>query len=167
MFQTSKTFAASLLAMALMGGCASTSSQAPENSLSSMDNSRNVVSFADTLDSVLPSVVRIGTVKKKSEGKIALSGIGSSAVIDAEKGYVITNAHVVAGAEGVLINLPDGRTVQARVAGIDTPTDIAVLQADVWLFAQVRKAIRQSSLITRLRIQRLNAAGFIVHRLMS
>lgn len=130
MFQTSKTFAAGILAMAFIGGCASTTSQAPQNSLASMDNSRNVLSFANTLDSVLPSVVRIGTVKKNREGKLGLSGIGSGAVIDAEKGYVITNAHVLAGAEGALINLPDGRTVEAHLVGIDTPTDIAVLQAD-------------------------------------
>ena len=63
MFQASKTFAASIFAMAFLGGCATTTSQAPQNSLSSMDNSRNVLSFADTLDTVLPSVVRIGTVK--------------------------------------------------------------------------------------------------------
>ena len=48
MFQASKTFAASILAMAYIGGCANTTSQGPLNSLSSMDNSRNVLSFADT-----------------------------------------------------------------------------------------------------------------------
>ena len=140
MFQASKTFAASILAMAYIGGCASTTSQGPLNSLSSMDNSRNVLSFADTLDTVLPSVVRIGTVKTNKDGKLGLSGIGSGAVINAEKGYVITNAHVVAGAEGAVINLPDGRTVKARLVGIDTPTDIAVLQADALRVGAVKVA---------------------------
>ena len=130
MLHSFKSAALCALTMTFIAGCANTSPQAPQNSLTSMDNSRNVLSFADTLDSVLPSVVRIGTVKKNSEGKLGLSGIGSGAVIDAEKGYVITNAHVVAGAEGALINLPDGRTVEARLVGIDTPTDIAVLQAE-------------------------------------
>ncbi len=130
MFHTFKSAALSALSIILIGGCASPPSQAPQNSLAKMDNSRNVLSFADTLDSVLPSVVRIGTIKRNSEGKLGLSGIGSGAVIDAEKGYVITNAHVVAGAEGTIINLPDGRTVEARLIGIDTPTDIAVLQAE-------------------------------------
>ena len=102
----------------------------PGNSILSIDNSRNVLSFADTLDSVLPSVVRIGSVKRNSDGEVALSGIGSGAVINTEKGYIITNAHVIADAAGVLVNLPDGRTVQARLIGLDTPTDIAVLQAD-------------------------------------
>ena len=95
-----------------------------------MDNSRNVLSFADTLDTVLPSIVRIGTVKQNEDGQVGLSGIGSGAVFDAEKGYVITNAHVVAGSDGVLINMPDGRTLKARLVGLDTPTDIAVLQAE-------------------------------------
>ena len=140
MFQASKTFAASILAMAYIGGCANTTSQGPLNSLSSMDNSRNVLSFADTLDTVLPSVVRIGTVKANKDGKLGLSGIGSGAVINAEKGYVITNAHVVAGAEGAVINLPDGRTVKARLVGIDTPTDIAVLQADALRVGAVKVA---------------------------
>lgn len=140
MFHNFKTAASSALAIILVGGCASPSSQAPQNSLLSMDNSRNVLSFADTLDSVLPSVVRIGTVKKNSEGKLGLSGIGSGAVIDAEKGYIITNAHVVEGAEGALINLPDGRTVEARLVGIDTPTDIAVLQANDLRVSAVKTA---------------------------
>ena len=80
MFQASKTFAASILAMAYIGGCANTTSQGPLNSLSSMDNSRNVLSFADTLDTVLPSVVRIGTVKTN---KVLKAGKGLS-----ERGFL-------------------------------------------------------------------------------
>ncbi len=125
-----KTLCAGFLALTVIGGCATSSSIVPGNSILSIDNSRNVLSFADTLDSVLPSVVRIGSVKRNSDGEVALSGIGSGAVINTEKGYIITNAHVIADAAGVLVNLPDGRTVQARLIGLDTPTDIAVLQAD-------------------------------------
>ena len=140
MFHSFKSATLSILTISLITSCANTSPQAPQNSLSSMDNTRNVLSFADTLDSVLPSVVRIGSVKKNSEGKLGLSGIGSGAVIDAEKGYVITNAHVVAGAEAALVNLPDGRTVEAHLVGIDTPTDIAVLQADDLRVSAVKTA---------------------------
>ena len=102
-----------LLGLILLGGCTNPSSTAPKESFLPKDNARNVLSFADTLDSVLPSVVRIVTVKKNDADKLALSGIGSGAVFDAEKGYVITNAHVVAGSDGALINVPDGRIVQA------------------------------------------------------
>lgn len=116
-----------LLAMTLMGGC-ETSSQNTQPA--PLDSARNVLSFADTLESVLPSVVRIGSLQENADGKLALAGIGSGAVIDAEKGYVVTNAHVVAGGKGFLINVPDGRVIEARLIGLDTPTDIAVLQAD-------------------------------------
>ncbi len=116
--------------MALLAGCETSPSTAQSNQFPPIDSSRNVLSFADTLDSVLPSVVRIGSLQENAEGKLALAGIGSGAVIDAEKGYVVTNAHVVAGGKGFLINVPDGRVLKARLIGIDTPTDIAVLQAD-------------------------------------
>lgn len=119
-----------ILAITLMGGCATSTTYAPNKQFPPIDNSRNVLSFADTLEKVLPSVVRIGSLKENAEGKLALSGIGSGAVIDAEKGYVVTNAHVVVGGKGFVINLPDGRVIKARLVGIDTPTDIAVLQAD-------------------------------------
>ena len=135
-----KTFALGILAITLVAGCETSSSQTSKQSFLSLDNSRNVLSFADTLDSVLPSVVRVGKLNKNSEGTLALSGIGSGAVIDAEKGYVITNAHVVEGGAGLLINVPDGRVVQARLVGIDTPTDIAVLQADDLRVAAVKGA---------------------------
>ena len=101
-----KTLCAVFLALTVIGGCATSSSIVPGNSILSIDNSRNVLSFADTLDSVLPSVVRIGSVKRNSDGEVALSGIGSGAVINTEKGYIITNAHVIADAAGVLVNLP-------------------------------------------------------------
>ena len=88
------------------------------------------MSFADALEAVLPSVLRVGKLDRIEDGQLALTGIGSGAVIDAEKGYILTNAHVVSGGEDFLINIPDGRNVSARLVGIDTPTDIAVLQAD-------------------------------------
>ena len=124
------TMSLGLLTLTLMSGCAQSSlNQSNDRSLT-MDKSRNVLSFADSLDDVLPSVVRIGTVKSNEAGNIGLSGIGSGAVFDAEKGYIITNAHVVEGGEGFLVNVPDGRIVRARLVGLDAPTDIAVLQAD-------------------------------------
>ena len=135
-----KIFACGILALSVLGGCETATSTGSSQSFSQVDKSRNVLSFADTLDSVLPSIVRIGTVKKNAEGKFGLSGIGSGAVIDAEKGYVITNAHVVAGSDGVLINMPDGRTVEARLVGVDTPTDIAVLQAEDLRVSAVKTA---------------------------
>ena len=124
-----KTFGLGILTIALVSSCTTATTNAPNKQFPPIDSSRNVLSFADTLEEVLPSVVRIGSLDENAEGKLALSGIGSGAVIDAEKGYVVTNAHVVSGGKGYLINLPDGRVIKARLVGIDTPTDIAVLQA--------------------------------------
>lgn len=135
-----KSFAVGVFTLSLMTGCETSTLAKSNQSFSQIDNSRNVLSFADTLDGVLPSIVRIGTVKRNDEGKVALSNIGSGAVIDAENGYVITNAHVVAGGDGVVVNLPDGRTVEAKLVGLDTPTDIAVLQADDLRVAAVKTA---------------------------
>ena len=125
-----KSLAFGVFAISLLGGCETSTTSLATSSFSQMDNSRNVLSFADTLDTVLPSVVRIGTVKKNGEGKAGLSGIGSGAVIDAEKGYVLTNAHVVEGSDGVLINMPDGRVLKGRLIGLDTPTVAFANQLD-------------------------------------
>ncbi|MEP1229413.1 MAG: trypsin-like peptidase domain-containing protein [Litorimonas sp.] len=130
MSYTFKTFGLVILASALIVSCETQSSNVLDKQRPPIDDGRNVMSFADTLEPVLPSVVRVGKVEKNSEGAIALTGIGSGAVIDADKGYVVTNAHVVSGGDSFLINLPDGRIVNAELIGIDTPTDIAVLQAD-------------------------------------
>lgn len=54
-------------------------------------------------------------------------GIGSGFVIDA-KGLILTNAHVVNNADTVTVAFSDGRTVDGKVLGEDTLTDIAVVQ---------------------------------------
>jgi S1-C subfamily serine protease len=56
-------------------------------------------------------------------------GQGSGFIISAD-GVILTNAHVVAGAEQVQVNLRDGRKFSGRVRGFDTVTDIAVVQIE-------------------------------------
>jgi serine protease DegQ len=53
-----------------------------------------------------------------------------SGVIVAREGYVITNHHVVAGADEIQLVLADGRRIGAKVRGSDPETDLAVLKAD-------------------------------------
>ncbi|MCO6438931.1 MAG: trypsin-like peptidase domain-containing protein [Phycisphaerae bacterium] len=55
-------------------------------------------------------------------------GWGSGFIIDADGGYVLTNAHVVYGASGVRVHTADDRKLAAQVVGIDTETDLAVVQ---------------------------------------
>jgi Do/DeqQ family serine protease len=54
--------------------------------------------------------------------------IGSGVIVDAEKGYVITNNHVVADAEKIEVRLNDDQTFIAKLIGTDPDSDLAVLQ---------------------------------------
>ncbi len=54
--------------------------------------------------------------------------LGSGVVVDAERGYVLTNHHVIEDAEEITVTLKDGRNYTAKLLGQDPETDIAVLQ---------------------------------------
>jgi Do/DeqQ family serine protease len=54
--------------------------------------------------------------------------LGSGVIIDASKGYVLTNNHVVEGADDISVTLHDGRTLKAKLIGTDPDTDVAVIQ---------------------------------------
>jgi serine protease Do len=55
------------------------------------------------------------------------SGLGSGVIVRTD-GYILTNHHVVDGAEKVTVELTDGRSFKATVVGTDAPTDLAVLK---------------------------------------
>jgi serine protease Do len=57
-----------------------------------------------------------------------INSTGSGVIVDAKRGYVLTNNHVVEGASVVQITTKDGRQLSAKVIGRDPPTDVAVLQ---------------------------------------
>lgn len=59
---------------------------------------------------------------------IVETGSGSGFIIDAAKGYIVTNNHVVDGAKKLVVTLADGRNVDAKLIGADARTDLAVLQ---------------------------------------
>ncbi len=54
--------------------------------------------------------------------------LGSGVIIDAAKGYVLTNNHVIEGADDISVTLHDSRTLTAKLIGSDPDTDIAVIQ---------------------------------------
>ena len=70
------------------GSGAASVNRASDGSFFPSDRTRNVLSFADTLESVLPSVVLIGNLQLDAGGQPQLAGLGSGAVIDAEQGYI-------------------------------------------------------------------------------
>ncbi|MCU5773455.1 serine endoprotease DegQ [Erwiniaceae bacterium BAC15a-03b] len=55
-------------------------------------------------------------------------GLGSGVIINAEKGYVLTNNHVVNGADKISVQLSDGNEYDAKLIGHDEQTDIALIQ---------------------------------------
>src|SRR5947209_10501226 len=82
-------------------------------------------SFARVAQEVEPCVVNI----KVSNG-YQLEGTGSGVIVNPD-GYILTNAHVVNGATRIRIKLSDGSESEARVIGVDLPTDLAVIKIDV------------------------------------
>ena len=56
-------------------------------------------------------------------------GLGSGVIVRPD-GYILTNHHVVEGAEQVNVELSDGRSFKAKVIGSDQPSDLAVLKID-------------------------------------
>lgn len=85
----------------------------------------------EIFERVAPSVVYITTLQQvrdvwRRNAWEVERGSGSGAIWD-ERGHVITNYHVVAGADGVRVALGDGRVAKARVVGASPEHDIAVL----------------------------------------
>jgi len=56
------------------------------------------------------------------------ASLGSGVIVNASKGYVLTNAHVIDKAKTITVTLSDGRDFQAKLIGKDTASDIALLQ---------------------------------------
>ena len=79
-----------------------------------------------------PAVVGIANFQSKGTlfgggGPIEV-GSGSGFIIDAQHGYIVTNNHVVDGAEKIVVSLADGRNINAKLVGADDRTDLAVVQ---------------------------------------
>ncbi len=75
------------------------------------------------VEDVGPAVVSIGRTSRRGP-----SGAGSGVVFTPD-GYVLTNAHVVAGAHQLELGFTDGSTSPAQVVGVDHATDLAVVRA--------------------------------------
>lgn len=65
---------------------------------------------------------------------------GSGVIIDAAKGTVITNYHVIKGADEIQVSLTDGRTFKAELVGSDPEVDIAVLKIDNDNLTEIKRA---------------------------
>lgn len=59
-----------------------------------------------------------------------VSSLGSGFIVDGKEGIIVTNNHVIDGAEEIQINLHDGSKLKAELLGKDTKTDIAILKVN-------------------------------------
>jgi Do/DeqQ family serine protease len=113
---------------------------------------RPVPSLAPLIKQVSPAVVNISTVATQTVRNPLLNdpffrhffqvppgaetqkrrtqSAGSGVIIDAANGTVVTNFHVVDGANEINVGLQDGRTLKAKLVGSDPEVDIAVLKID-------------------------------------
>ena len=113
----------------------------------SMDGEQ-LPSLAPVLEQVTPSVVNIYTqtrVRVRSplmddpffrrffnipdipRERISQS-LGSGVIVDGSEGFVLTNNHVIAGADDISVTLSDGRSFEAEVIGTDPDTDLAMVR---------------------------------------
>lgn len=96
------------------------------NNLSSYDEA----SVLEVLDKVSRSVVNVSTIKLLQHifyRAVPVKGMGSGTIIDPE-GQVLTNNHVIAGAEKIGVTLPDGRVLEGRVIGKCSTHDMAIIK---------------------------------------
>jgi S1-C subfamily serine protease len=78
------------------------------------------------------SIVNIASVRMLHDQLFRVfpvEGVGSGVIID-EKGYILTNNHVIDDAERLKVTLADGKVLKGRVAGTDEVTDLAVLKVE-------------------------------------
>ncbi|MXP09889.1 trypsin-like peptidase domain-containing protein [Pseudoblastomonas halimionae] len=125
------TLASGVSALALSAPILSTTVAAQTAVPIPYDQERGVYSYAKDLAEVSRSVVKVLTMgRDPNEGPDAqpkASGNGSGVIIDAARGEIITNNHVVENATSVRVELADGRIFDATVVGRDPQTDVALL----------------------------------------
>lgn len=94
--------------------------------------------FQSAAEKIAPSVVHITQLNRvlvrrswfdEGEARIQPTGLGSGVIVRSD-GYILTNYHVIADADQLMVRLQDGRELAATVAGVDRPTDLAVLKID-------------------------------------
>ncbi len=84
---------------------------------------------ARAVESIAPSIVRVVGYGRSKNGKEEVErGIGTGVVI-VDKGVILTNLHVVAGADRIGITFHDGLETTASITGAQPENDLAVLQA--------------------------------------
>jgi len=102
----------------------------PANALELFDAQENAV--ASIYEQAGPSVMHITSLSQVTDffrGVVPQEGTGSGFVYDTQ-GHIVTNNHVIAGAQQISVVLADGTVLSAKVTGADEYYDLAVIQVD-------------------------------------
>lgn len=120
------------------------------NDSMTFDSRRGVITMAPLLERVTPAVVSINTLTESGAPDVSdeqmemferffgrtprsrgpRAGLGSGVVVDAGEGLILTNNHVIDGADEIQITLEDRREFMAEIVGADPRTDLALLKID-------------------------------------
>lgn len=149
MFFMNKKLQCSIIATALLVAGSGLFSLHVSAALPVRVDSEDIPSLAPMLERVTPAVVNIAT-----EGKVQVrlnplfsdpffrrffnvpdealerktQSLGSGVIVDAKRGLVLTNNHVIANATQITVTLRDGRQLDAELVGTDPETDVAVIR---------------------------------------
>ena len=122
--------------------------EAPSSQVAYVPRERERTSFADAVSRAGPAVVNIYTARVVSSAPGAAVGnsllrqnpsrvrqrvegsLGSGVIVD-EDGHLVTNQHVIQGADQIRVQLADGRVATPTIVGTDPDTDLAVLRVDL------------------------------------
>lgn len=87
------------------------------------------LSYNTAVRRAAPAVVNVynRSVGSNTHNQLEIKTLGSGVIMD-ERGYIITNKHVINDAEQIIVALQDGRVFEALLVGSDTLTDLAVLK---------------------------------------
>ncbi|MGH7691062.1 MAG: DegQ family serine endoprotease, partial [Gemmatimonadaceae bacterium] len=139
------------LSFVLLSGIAFSAAQAAVPP-AALPNASGLPSLAPIIKNASPAVVNIsttGVIKRTIQSPFMsplfqqffgvqpnqtmeqpFQSLGSGVIVNAQKGYILTNYHVIQDAKTISVTLYDNRTFKAKIIGSDPDTDIAVVQID-------------------------------------
>ncbi|MBN36578.1 MAG: serine endoprotease DegQ [Rhodospirillaceae bacterium] len=145
-------FKSSLVAAVIVAFAATTAPAVQAATGALFVNEKGEPTLAPVIQEVSPAIVNIATRGMVEDGvenplfKDPLFGdllpgqpdgqgqpaqsVGSGVIVDADNGYIITNHHVIAHADEIMVTLTDRRQLPATLIGSDPETDVAVLQVE-------------------------------------